>query len=564
MWIGGDASVAEPLAATLRQLASIRPDGPVAFLIDDPTLVRTRELEPFSARRELIAPEKTDLPAVLFGQALAASTSEWCGFAWAGCEIDADALPALATIARDTIADIVHGDLPRPLPREVGPPIQRGWLELADLVPMHHALVRTEAVRACGGVAADPLLMRTFWWQLTLRLARRGVIAHAAVPPPASRWTWANYPLTRADEPAREVSERFAVRRDGDRSSFFTDLRGLRITIVAEALDVSHNELVFYGYFKRLAGEGKLTWRAILYERWKAEDAATSDLVILARPRFPEVASILDACKAANVPTLVSIDDNWVAAGREYPRFERLFTPGKPAFEAFMDAVRRASAVLVFNSRVGEDLAADARRIIEIPPNVDFTRFDGVEAIAHPGRVVVAYAGNPRWERMAFRALRTLVESDARCDALIMAHEVPPELAGLPAERLTYVQWQADLDRFYRSLAARAPDIMLAPLDGTRFSASKVSLKYFDAAACGAAGIFSDVAPYADQVRDGETGLLVENTDEAWLAAMRRLVDDGDLRRRIAHAARIDVESRFSTDRLLEQFLAMLMDVVRP
>jgi glycosyltransferase involved in cell wall biosynthesis len=51
----------------------------------------------------------------------------------------------------------------------------------------------------------------------------------------------------------------------------------------------------------------------------------------------------------------------------------------------------------------------------------------------------------------------------------------------------------------------------------------------------------SDAPPYRDVVRQSETGLLVRNQPGDWLAAIRSLVDDPILRRRIQENARRDV-----------------------
>ena len=62
-------------------------------------------------------------------------------------------------------------------------------------------------------------------------------------------------------------------------------------------------------------------------------------------------------------------------------------------------------------------------------------------------------------------------------------------------------------------------------------------------------------------MRDGETGLLVENREEDWEAALERLYADPGLRRRIAGNALEEVRERFATERVLPDFLALLREV---
>ena len=58
---------------------------------------------------------------------------------------------------------------------------------------------------------------------------------------------------------------------------------------------------------KRTAGgalyRGRFTWRALTYERCRREDLLETDLVVMMRPRFPEVPPLLDACAASRLRT---------------------------------------------------------------------------------------------------------------------------------------------------------------------------------------------------------------------------------------------------------------------
>ncbi|HSS79553.1 MAG TPA: glycosyltransferase [Thermoanaerobaculia bacterium] len=332
----------------------------------------------------------------------------------------------------------------------------------------------------------------------------------------------------------------------------------LSVVLLSGPLDAHHNELFFHNFFQRSAG--RLAWRTLLYERCRPEDLAGCDLAIFSRPRFPEVPALLDWCGAAGIPALVMIDDNWLAAGREFPRFESLFTPGKPAFEVFLDSLRRADATLVFNPVLEEDVRPWARRVLRLEPNVDLSLFSAQQAPREPG-FLVGFAGSPRFEDSGFRGLARYLERRPGAKLLIMAHEVPEELRGIAAERLTFFPWQHDYATYARTLAAMRPDVLIAPLDASRFSASKIPIKLLESAAVGAAGIYSRVRPYTEIVTDGETGLLVANEEEAWTAALERLEADPNLRRRIAANAGRLVRERFATERVLPAFLAMLQAV---
>jgi hypothetical protein len=69
--------------------------------------------------------------------------------------------------------------------------------------------------------------------------------------------------------------------------------------------------------------------------------------------------------------------------------------------------------------------------------------------------------------------------------------------------------------------------------------------------------IASAVGGLPEIVRDGETGLLVENTPEAVRAAVERLERDPDLARRLAAAGREMVANEFTIERMAESTLAV-------
>lgn len=79
-------------------------------------------------------------------------------------------------------------------------------------------------------------------------------------------------------------------------------------------------------------------------------------------------------------------------------------------------------------------------------------------------------------------------------------------------------------------------DVGLAPLVDSPFNAAKSDVKALDFACIGAAGIFSRVRAY-EGIRNGETGLLCDNTPDAWAASIERLADDDALRVNLARLA---------------------------
>ena len=78
--------------------------------------------------------------------------------------------------------------------------------------------------------------------------------------------------------------------------------------------------------------------------------------------------------------------------------------------------------------------------------------------------------------------------------------------------------------------------------------------------------VASDLGGIADQIVDGEHGLLVHDPTDlaAFGAATRRLLDDPALATRLGANARRRALEEFVPDRHLEQWAALIGGVVRP
>ena len=101
-------------------------------------------------------------------------------------------------------------------------------------------------------------------------------------------------------------------------------------------------------------------------------------------------------------------------------------------------------------------------------------------------------------------------------------------------------------------------DLAIAPLLETPFNVSKSDIKALDYGLLGIPAVFSRVESYQSWVRDESDGLLVENTDAKWLAALSRMVADKGLRARLARQS----FERVRTERTLAQHAGNWIDAI--
>lgn len=81
-------------------------------------------------------------------------------------------------------------------------------------------------------------------------------------------------------------------------------------------------------------------------------------------------------------------------------------------------------------------------------------------------------------------------------------------------------------------------DIGLAPMLPVEFNKGRGPTKFFDYTRMGAAGIYTDIAPYRGFIRDGVDGILLPNDPEIWKRTILALATNQNLRNQLALAAR--------------------------
>lgn len=287
------------------------------------------------------------------------------------------------------------------------------------------------------------------------------------------------------------------------------------------------------------------------------ERIAWADVVVLVRGASPAERRILVEAQRLGRRVATYLDDDLERVPDE-ARSGYFFTSANVRDNvAFI--VRRADAVLVCSERLGAELASrhDVHPILlrqPRPPRLP------EEPAAFPDRVKpdsapvrVGFLGSVDHARyldmMLGEPLRQLRRELGPRLELVFCGALPAIAQELGA---TCRPFEPDFDSWRRTALGLALDVGLAPLQDTPFHRMKYFNKYLEYGSLGVAGIYSNVPPSADAVRDGATGLLCANDPAVWLDALRCLTGDASLRQRIARAAWDDIEQRFSSAALLD------------
>ena len=84
---------------------------------------------------------------------------------------------------------------------------------------------------------------------------------------------------------------------------------------------------------------------------------------------------------------------------------------------------------------------------------------------------------------------------------------------------------------FVESLSVMQLDIGLAPLVDGKFNSGRSHTKFYDITRLGAVGIYANTDPYANFVREGTDGVLVDNEIDSWRLAILDLASSAERRR---------------------------------
>jgi hypothetical protein len=103
-------------------------------------------------------------------------------------------------------------------------------------------------------------------------------------------------------------------------------------------------------------------------------------------------------------------------------------------------------------------------------------------------------------------------------------------------------------------------DVGLMPLPDDRWARGKCGLKALQYMACGVPCVLSPVGVNTEIVTSGVNGFAA-TSDTEWLGALRRLIGDEFLRRRLGEAARKTVDDRYSARRWTPELAAILRRV---
>lgn len=291
---------------------------------------------------------------------------------------------------------------------------------------------------------------------------------------------------------------------------------------------------------------GIISLRILRESRWTIEDLIRSDVLVFCRNQSPEAYTALLVAKYHGVRVINEIDDNFfdIPIGTAMGRYHR-----QPVFLHTQRRLFELSDLTRVYTRNMQELAesfdASVQRVVSYFDR-SLVDISAPRRIGGPVRIAFATGRSPDPQIEAALEGAILDVIEAKGSAVEFHFWRKPSQSLLRTGRVRVHAATPDYDSFIRRFFKAGYDIGLAPLAKTRFYESKTNNKFREYGGSFVAGIYSDAAPYVDSVDNGVTGLVIENTRNAWRAAMLLLIDDKKMRERIAKAARAEIEAKYS------------------
>lgn len=295
-----------------------------------------------------------------------------------------------------------------------------------------------------------------------------------------------------------------------------------------------------------------------------------ADVVVMCHTIDPRHAHILDWIRELGRPLVYEIDDNLLRIPPEIPGLDYLRDPVRRA--ALISCLRQADVVRVYSLELQRILAEFSGHVVMVSGPLDWSlmpfdstgsasrgrsRFGSSTGLNTPPVKIVYATGRveDRIGQILIEPLRQVLDAHPDAELTIwgprhdaLAHH--PQVRLLPLVR--------DYDTFFARFAAEQFDIGLAPLPDDEFHRCKSNNKFREYAACGMAGVYSDMPVYKTCVADGQTGLLAANTASTWAKAISRLLDDPPLRQAIGQRARAYAAGHFNERATDDQWMAQI------
>ncbi|GAB2670007.1 glycosyltransferase family 4 protein [Paenibacillus thermoaerophilus] len=338
----------------------------------------------------------------------------------------------------------------------------------------------------------------------------------------------------------------------------FVRERKKRILVITPNYEIVSYTLLIRIPFNKLVSDGLIDYQVVVPLEAKDINLKEFDIIINLRC-FDEITiEILKKSKTYQIPFIFITDDNYFELS--FSNHNNIVSAVHKATsnDALEHVVSNSSAVVVFSDELVEKMKTYNSVVYKFP-TYQILKRDKYKQSKKKNAIVIGYMGsllkNIDFTYLEGAIIRILNE---------YKHRVTFEFIGFIPEALKFrpgvkhFNFINDYKKFQDFFESRDWDIALAPLADTAFNRSKTNNKFREYSSLGIPGIYSNIVTYNGDVTNEVNGILVNNNEEEWYQAIKRMIDNPELRNYIGANARKYVEEHLSIDNYLSSMMQLL------
>ncbi|WP_231502182.1 glycosyltransferase [Herbaspirillum sp. RV1423] len=295
--------------------------------------------------------------------------------------------------------------------------------------------------------------------------------------------------------------------------------------------------------FAHLQEDWELVW-GIQNGKLQTDPIDGADLIVLHRftPGLMPISS-LQAIFDLGKPVIYESDDLLNEIPHDHPEA----ASGASWKEGIEYTVRRAKGVVVSTQFLAEKYRQLNPNVHVLPNYIDYDIFYRPVPQRRDDKITIGLLGSsiqPSNFALVDQALRTLVERyGKRLHIYFVGWVCPKGWEHHP--QTTFLSFVHEYVNYAEQLRNWNWDIALIPLASDEYNQCKSYIKWLDYSAAGIASIFSDVSVYNEVVTHDSTGLLMPNSDQAWLQAITLLIESPEKRHALASAGQQAIKAGY-------------------
>jgi glycosyltransferase involved in cell wall biosynthesis len=298
--------------------------------------------------------------------------------------------------------------------------------------------------------------------------------------------------------------------------------------------------------------KARLAARDFLRLAWRARSLGRCDAVVVHRAAALVGPPLVERLvRRVHRPLLYDFDDAIFLPHETETnrRLSWLKFPGKTG-----TICRLSAHVVVGNAYLAEYARRFNPRVTIVPSSIDTDRY-APRPSARGGTVVVGWMGTSSSQTYleVFAGMLRAVAALPGVEIRVISNR-RPDLPGVP---VVWRPWSAETE--VEDLAAF--DVGIMPMPDTEWARGKCALKALQYMAMRVATVASAVGANREVIEHGRNGLLA-STDAEWVASLRTLVENAELRARLGRVGRETVETRYSMRSSAGAFAEVVRSVV--